>query len=65
MEEVGGANNSATVIIYVENENDVSPVFEPAFYNATIVEGADEGAFIHQVHGGWYVEPFQIGLYFR
>lgn len=49
VEEVGGANNSATVIIYVENENDVSPVFEPAFYNATIVEGADEGAFIHQV----------------
>lgn len=49
MEEVGGANSSAIVLVYVDNKNDVSPIFEPAFYNATIVEGADEGAFIHQV----------------
>lgn len=64
MEEVGGANNSALVLVYVDNKNDVSPVFEPAFYNASIVEGADEGAFIQQVHvvADMHIEPSHIEL---
>ena len=48
-EELGGANGSATVILYVDNKNDVSPVFQPVQYYGNISEGVDEGAFIEQV----------------
>lgn len=49
-EEVGGANGSAVVRVYVDNKNDLSPVFEPAQYNASISENVDGGAFIQQVY---------------
>ena len=46
---MGGANGSAVVRVYVDNENDLSPVFDPVEYNMTVPEGADAGAFIKRV----------------
>ena len=48
-EELGGANGSARVRLYVDNKNDVSPVFQPVQYYGNISEGVEEGAFIEQV----------------
>ena len=50
-ELVGGAsrNGTAVVRVFVENENDVNPIFERAEYNTTISEDADLNSFVEEV----------------
>ena len=47
--EQNGGNGSALVRVNVENENDVTPVFQPVNYNGSIPEGVSADAFIDQV----------------